>query len=305
MSQSPEKLIQEAENKSKPVTGFLWKLISSPEDQYEEAIDLYVQAAKLYRLGTGSGKQDYSKAASCYVKAADVSFELLQNFNEAAMNFVEGYKLYKMDQEFEFAIKCLKKGIDCFTVKMGQFRRAANYQFELGEILELQLQDYSEAGRAYKMAGDWYLQDNALQLSNKCYLKYADLLSLQNNSENDIFDSIKTYKKLVENSLSKNTNTWGLKDYYLKIGLLQLVLTDTVAAERTLEEAQQKLNDDKDSKEFQLLEKLIECYKEQDLDLMSQSLMQFDKFQKLDNWKTTILLKIKESLMNTGEDDLL
>ncbi|KAL6926431.1 hypothetical protein ACO0SA_003921 [Hanseniaspora valbyensis] len=305
MSTSPEKLIQQAQEKSKPVTGFFWKIISSPEDQYEEAIDLYIQAAKIYRLGSGSAKQDYSKAASCYIQAADVCLDLLQNFNEAAVNFIEGYKLYKMDQEFSSAIEALKKGIECFTVKMGQFRRAANYQFELGEVLELQLQDYKEAAKVYKMAGDWYLQDNALQLSNKCYLKYADLLSLQSKGDQDLFDAIKTYQTLIENNLAKNTNTWSLKDYYLKIGLLQLLLTDSVAAERTLNEAKQKLSDDKDCKEFQLLAKLIECYQEQDLDLMSQTLMQFDKFQKLDNWKTTILLKIKESMIGNDEDDLL
>ncbi|OBA28237.1 TPR-like protein [Hanseniaspora valbyensis NRRL Y-1626] len=305
MSTSPEKLIQQAQEKSKPVTGFFWKIISSPEDQYEEAIDLYIQAAKIYRLGSGSSKQDYSKAAFCYIQAADVCLDLLQNFNEAAVNFIEGYKLYKMDQEFSSAIEALKKGIECFTVKMGQFRRAANYQFELGEVLELQLQDYKEAAKVYKMAGDWYLQDNALQLSNKCYLKYADLLSLQSKGNQDLFDAIKTYQTLIENNLAKNTNTWSLKDYYLKIGLLQLLLTDNVAAERTLNEAKQKLSDDKDCKEFQLLAKLIECYQEQDLDLMSQTLMQFDKFQKLDNWKTTILLKIKESMIGNDEDDLL
>lgn len=305
MSTSPETLLKQAREKSKPVNGFFWKLISSSEDQYEEAIDLYIQAAKIYRLGNSSAKQDYSKAASCYVEAGAVSLDLLKNFNEAAMNFVEGYKLYKMDQDFGKAIECLKKGIECFTVNMGQFRRAANYEFELGEILELQLQDYKEASKVYKMAGDWYLQDNALQLSNKCYLKYADLLSLQSKGDQDLFDSIKTYQSLIENNLSKNTNLWGLKDYFLKIGLLQLVLTDTVAAEITLREAREKLSDDKDCKEFQLLEKLIECYKEQDIDLMSQTLMQFDKFQKLDNWKTTILLKIKESLMGNDDDDLL
>lgn len=305
MSEDPKSLLKQASEKAKPVSGFFWKLISSPEDQYEEAIDLYVQAAKIYRLGNGKVSKDYIKSAECYKDAAIVALERLQNYNDAAMNYVEAYKLCKMGDEYSNACDYLQKAIDIFTKNMGQFRRAANYQFELGEILELQLHQMRQAREAYELAGDWYLQDNAIQLSNKCYLKCADLLSVSNENNDDLFKSIKMYKNLIDTNLKKNLNLWVVKDYYLKIGLLQLLLTDTVASERTLAEAKTNLRDDQDCKEFKLLQALIDCYKEQDIDLMSNTLMKYDKFDKLDSWKTTILLKIKESLIGTEEDDLL
>lgn len=305
MSEDPRSLLKQAAEKSKPVTGFFWKLISSPEDQYEEAIDLYVQAAKIYRLGNGNVSKDYIKSAECYKDAAIVALERLQNYNDAAMNYVEAYKLCKMGDDYSNACDYLQRAIDIFTKNMGQFRRAANYQFELGEILELQLHQIKEAREAYELAGDWYLQDNAIQLSNKCYLKCADLLSVSYASNDDLFKSIKMYNHLIEANLKKNLNLWVVKDYYLKVGLLQLLLTDTVASERTLAEAKAHLRDDQDCKEFKLLQGLIDCYKEQDIDLMSNILMKYDKFDKLDSWKTTILLKIKESLIGTEEDDLL
>lgn len=305
MSEDPKSLLKQASEKAKPVSGFFWKLISSPEDQYEEAIDLYVQAAKIYRLGNGKVSKDYIKSAECYKDAAIVALERLQNYNDAAMNYVEAYKLCKMGVEYSNACDYLQKAIDIFTKNMGQFRRAANYQFELGEILELQLHQMRQAREAYELAGDWYLQDNAVQLSNKCYLKCADLLSVSYENNDDLFKSIKMYKNLIDTNLKKNLNLWVVKDYYLKIGLLQLLLTDTVASERTLAEAKTNLRDDQDCKEFKLLQALIDCYKEQDIDLMSNTLMKYDKFDKLDSWKTTILLKIKESLIGTEEDDLL
>lgn len=305
MSEDPKLLLKQASEKAKPVSGFFWKLISSPEDQYEEAIDLYVQAAKIYRLGNGKVSKDYIKSAECYKDAAIVALERLQNYNDAAMNYVEAYKLCKMGDEYSNACDYLQKAIDIFTKNMGQFRRAANYQFELGEILELQLHQMRQAREAYELAGDWYLQDNAIQLSNKCYLKCADLLSVSYENNDDLFKSIKMYKNLIDTNLKKNLNLWVVKDYYLKIGLLQLLLTDTVASERTLAEAKTNLRDDQDCKEFKLLQALIDCYKEQDIDLMSNTLMKYDKFDKLDSWKTTILLKIKESLIGTEEDDLL
>lgn len=305
MSEDPKSLLKQASEKAKPVSGFFWKLISSPEDQYEEAIDLYVQVAKIYRLGNGKVSKDYIKSAECYKDAAIVALERLQNYNDAAMNYVEAYKLCKMGDEYSNACDYLQKAIDIFTKNMGQFRRAANYQFELGEILELQLHQMRQAREAYELAGDWYLQDNAIQLSNKCYLKCADLLSVSYENNDDLFKSIKMYKNLIDTNLKKNLNLWVVKDYYLKIGLLQLLLTDTVASERTLSEAKTNLRDDQDCKEFKLLQALIDCYKEQDIDLMSNTLMKYDKFDKLDSWKTTILLKIKESLIGTEEDDLL
>ncbi|KAL6936648.1 hypothetical protein ACO0R3_000247 [Hanseniaspora guilliermondii] len=305
MSEDPKLLLKQASEKAKPVTGFFWKLISSPEDQYEEAIDLYVQAAKIYRLGNGKVSKDYIKSAECYKDAAMVAMERLQNYNDAAMNYIEAYKLCKMGDEYSNACDYLQKAIDIFTKNMGQFRRAANYQFELGEILELQLHQTKQAREAYELAGDWYLQDNAIQLSNKCYLRCADLLSVSYENNDDLFKSIKMYKNLIDTNLKKNLNLWVVKDYYLKIGLLQLLLTDTVASERTLAEAKTNLRDDQDCKEFKLLQALIDCYKEQDIDLMSNTLMKYDKFDKLDSWKTTILLKIKESLIGTEEDDLL
>ncbi|SGZ39723.1 related to Vesicular-fusion protein SEC17 [Hanseniaspora guilliermondii] len=305
MSEDPKLLLKQASEKAKPVTGFFWKLISSPEDQYEEAIDLYVQAAKIYRLGNGKVSKDYIKSAECYKDAAMVALERLQNYNDAAMNYIEAYKLCKMGDEYSNACDYLQKAIDIFTKNMGQFRRAANYQFELGEILELQLHQTKQAREAYELAGDWYLQDNAIQLSNKCYLRCADLLSVSYENNDDLFKSIKMYKNLIDTNLKKNLNLWVVKDYYLKIGLLQLLLTDTVASERTLAEAKTNLRDDQDCKEFKLLQALIDCYKEQDIDLMSNTLMKYDKFDKLDSWKTTILLKIKESLIGTEEDDLL
>lgn len=305
MSEDPKSLIKQAAEKAKPVSGFFWKLISSPEDQYEEAIDLYVQAAKIYRLGNGKVSKDYIKSADCYKSAAQVAFERLENYNDAAMNYVEAYKLCKMGDEYNNACEYLQQAINIFTKNMGQFRRAANYQFELGEIYELQLHQTKPAREAYELAGDWYLQDNAIQLSNKCYLKYADLLAMSYENNDDLFKSIKMYKNLIDTNVKKNLNLWIVKDYYLKVGLLQLLLTDSVASERTLAEAKNTLRDDQDCKEFKLLESLIECYKEQDIDLMSQTLMKYDKFDKLDNWKTTILLKIKESLIGNEEDDLL
>jgi len=150
MSDDPKSLIKQAFEKSKPVSGFFWKLISSPEDQYEEAIDLYIQAAKIYRLGNGKVSKDYIKSADCYKEAAVVALERLENYNEAAMNYVEAYKLCKMGDEYN----------------------------------------------------------------------------------DDLFKSIKMYKNLIDTNIKRNLNLWIIKDYYLKVGLLQLLLTDSVANAR-------------------------------------------------------------------------
>ncbi|KAL6947489.1 hypothetical protein ACO0RG_000063 [Hanseniaspora osmophila] len=288
----PLELIKQAEKKAQPTTGF-FKFMSNDADKFEEAADLYVQAANSYRVSkqVGSAGECFMKAAECQLKAG--------NDNEAGNTFVEAFKMLKSFEPSK-AAESLDKAISIFTAKTGQFRRAANYQFDLGELYETSLNDFPKAIAAYEAAGEWYGQDSATSLSNKSYLKCADLKAL----DNQFFEAVQIYNKVVENSLGNRLSAWSLKEYYLKIGLCHLAATDAVAAKKTLQDAQRN-TDDPNCREYQLLSTLIDCYNEQDAEKLSAAVFDFDRFSKLDNWKTTILLKIKDSLISQEDDDLL
>lgn len=261
--------------------------------KFEEAADLCVQAANIYRL-----RKELKLAGEAFVKAANFQLKA-GNDDEAGNTFVEAYKSYKSSGQATDAVNSLNGAIEIFTTR-GQFRRGANFKYEMGELLENDLNDYSKAIECYETAGEWYSQDQALALANKCLVRCADLKALNG----EYLDASEVYAKLIKNSMGNRLSQWSLKDYYFKMGLCQLAATDSVAATRTLQEGKHEDSNFADSREAQLLQDLIECIGEGDSEQLSEKVFNFDKFNKLDKWKTTLLLKIKESITQ-ADDDLL
>jgi len=50
------------------------------------------------------------------------------------------------------------------------------------------------------------------------------------------------------------------------------------------------------TREYQFLLGILGCIENNDQDLFSQKVSEFDQMTKLDNWKISILLKIKKSM---------
>ncbi|EDO18390.1 hypothetical protein Kpol_1013p65 [Vanderwaltozyma polyspora DSM 70294] len=296
----PNELIERADKKGVPSSGLMKIFGSSDSSKFEEAADLCVQAANLYRL-----RKELSKAGDALVKAADYQIKA-GNDDEAGNTFIEASKCYKSsnnagesNKNAQNAANSLSNAIEIFT-KRGQFRRGANFKFELGELMENELQDYKSAMECYEIAGEWYSQDQALALTNKCLLKLASLKAL----DGSYLDAAQVYSKLIQNSVGNRLSQWSLKEYYLKMGLCQLAAGDSVAATRTLQEGNHQDSNFAGSRESALLETLIQCVNDGDSEKLSQTVFDYDKFSKLDKWYTTILLKIKDSITE-AEDDLL
>jgi alpha-soluble NSF attachment protein len=123
--------------------------------RYEEAAELYTQAANAFRLqklGKEAG-QALEKAAACQMKTDER--------DDAANTLVEAYKSYRRTDPAD-AARVLKQAIALFTGK-GNFRRAAGYQFNLAELYEAETELFGleEALEAYDAAGEWYASDQA------------------------------------------------------------------------------------------------------------------------------------------------
>lgn len=290
---TPEELLDRAEKKGQPTTGFLKWFSGDQSYKYEEASDLCIQAANLYKL-----QKNLKLAGDSFVKAAMYQLKA-GNEDDAGNIYVDSYKSYKSSGDSVLAIESLKRAVDLFT-KRGQFRRSANFKFELGEIYENDLNDYPNAISEYELAGEWYEQDQAVALANKSWLRCADLMALNG----DYIKASDKYSKLISNSMGNKLSQWSLKDYYLKKALCQLAATDAVAATRTLNDAMNEDPNFNGSRESQLLTDIIGSYNERDSERLSAVAFEYDKFSKLDKWKTSILLKIKENI-SEDEDDLL
>ncbi|CAB4254989.1 similar to Saccharomyces cerevisiae YBL050W SEC17 Peripheral membrane protein required for vesicular transport between ER and Golgi, the 'priming' step in homotypic vacuole fusion, and autophagy [Maudiozyma barnettii] len=289
----PIELLHRAEKKGVPSSGFMKIFGGSDSYKLEEAADLCIQAANLYKL-----RKELKLAGDAFVKAAVFQIKA-GNDDEASNIYTDAYKSYKSSGDATEATDALVCAVDLFT-KKGQFRRAANFKFELGEMYEQDLNDYKKAIDSFETAAEWYSQDQAIALANKCWVRCADLKAM----DNQYIEASNVFAKLIKNSIGNRLSQWSLKEYFLKKGLCELAATDAVAAERTLKEGQHEDPNFVDSREAILLQNLIECTNENDAERLGQCVFDFDKFNKLDKWKTTILLKVKENITE-AEDDLL
>lgn len=77
---------------------------------------------------------------------------------------------------------------------------------------------------------------------------------------------------------------------------------DIVSTTRALESYRDLDTTFASTREYQLLADLNEAVEKGDQEVFADKLFQFDSLSKLDNWKTTLLLRVKNAIEEKGED---
>ena len=213
-----------------------------------------------------------------------------------ANTLTEAFKVYRKESP-EDAARVLTAAIAQYTSK-GAFRRAATHQQNLAEVYELELGDTRRALAAYETAAQWFESDNAEALANKLYLKVADLAAL----EGDYAKATQLFESVAKSSLNSNLMRWSVKDYFLKAGICHLASGDLVATNRALQSYRDLDNAFVQTRENMLLTDLADAVEKGDQEAFADKLFQYDQLSKLDKWKTTLLLKVKNGIEDQGED---
>jgi alpha-soluble NSF attachment protein len=236
------------------------------------------------------------EAGQTFEKAASIQSSKLNEPGDMANTLQEAFKVYRKDSPND-AARVLTSAISHYT-STGNFRRAATQQQSLAELYEMEIGDQKKALEAYDTAAQWFESDNAEALSNKLYLKVADLAAL----EGDYARAIEKLESVAKSSLNNNLMRWSVKDYFLKAGICHLAAGDQVATRRALQQYVELDGSFANTRENLLLNDLVGCVEEGDQEGFSDKLYQFDQLSKLDKWKTTLLLKIKNGIQNQEED---
>jgi alpha-soluble NSF attachment protein len=216
--------------------------------------------------------------------------------DDMANTLNEAFKVYRKDSPKD-AVRVLSTAIQHYTSK-GNFRRAATQQQNLAECYEMELGDQKKALQAYDTAAQWFESDNAEALANKLYLKVADLAAL----EGDYKTAIEKFEAVAKSSLNNNLMKWSVKEYFLKAGICYLAAGDQIATKRALEQFRELDGSFAQTRENMLLTDLVGCVEEGEQDAFSEKLYQFDQLSKLDKWKTTLLVKVKNGIAKEEED---
>lgn len=298
LAMNPEKKIEEghalmaqAEKKGESKSGGFFKSMlgmSSAKD--EEAAELYVKAANAFKLGKDWRRAGdcFSRAAEAYERSSDTSYEAASKFSEAA----KAYKNVNRDK----AIDAYGNAIRLYT-DAARFQQCARLTKDVAEMHEA-AKDYPAAVESYMQAADFYDGEDAKSNANTMRGKVAMLSATLGD-----YDRAATlYEKIAADALESNLLKFGAREHLLRAGLCRLCLGDEVGASRAVETYGSMDSSFSSSREGKLLQDVLASVQDGDVETFTNTVYDYDSISKLDEWKTTILLKIKNTIKDADED---
>lgn len=267
-----------------------WGLFGS---KFEDAADLYEKAANCYKLA-----KSWDKAAEVYIKLAGCHMKL-ESKHEAASAYVDAANAYKKISPKE-AISCLEQAVNYF-IEIGRLNMAARYNKDIGELYEAE-QNFSQAMVYFGRAADLFSSEEVTTSANQCKLKVAQFAAQLEQYPM----AVEIYEEIAKQSLNNNLLKYSVKGYLLNAGLCQLCRGDAVAIANALEKYQDLDPTFSGTRENKFLADLAAALDEEDVTKFTDVVKEFDSMTRLDAWKTTLLLRIKEAVKakELEEDDL-
>ncbi|XP_022081425.1 alpha-soluble NSF attachment protein-like isoform X1 [Acanthaster planci] len=281
-------LIDEANRKLKSASGFFGGFFGGTQKQ-EDACELYSRAANMFKMA-----KKWNEAGNSFCKCAEIRLRL-ESRHEAATSYVDAGNCYKKNNPQE-AVKVLQRAIEIY-IDMGRFTIAAKHHISIAEIYENELIDLEKAVENYERAAEYYKGEDSNSSANKCLLKvamYAAQLE-QYAKATEIYEEVA--KTAMESSLLK----YSAKEYFFKAALCHMCV-DALNAQHAVTKYNEMFPAFADSREHKLLSKLLDAVEEQNVDNYTEAVKGYDSISRLDQWLTTILLRIKKTI--SGDPDL-
>ncbi|KAJ2341225.1 vesicular-fusion protein S17 [Coemansia erecta] len=282
---SHQKALELLESADKKATQKSW--FSGPK--FDEAGELYEQASNQFKLS-----RQMREAGDAMLKAAQMSLKL-KDTHDASLRFIAASKAFKKDHP-EQAVGALEQAVGILK-EDGKFRIAAAHVKEIGNLSE-ELSDLERAMRAYEQAAQWYADDDAPSLANGCIVKAASLAAQLENYTH----AVKLFEGVAEGSVDDQLAKWSVKDYFLKAALCRLAIPDAIGAAEALKRYQDLDPSFVKSRECGFLDEIIGDIQNGDLQSFTDHVANYDRVSQLDNWKTTLLLRIKRQVVEAEED---
>uniref|UniRef100_A0A8C9X777 NSF attachment protein beta n=1 Tax=Sander lucioperca TaxID=283035 RepID=A0A8C9X777_SANLU len=306
-------LMAEADKKCKSSGSFLGGMFGGGPQKVEEACEMYCRAANMFKMA-----KNWSGAISCFLaknihiiisvlffplssgagsafcKAARLHMQL-QNKHDCATSFIDAGNAYKKSDPNE-AIKCLNAAIDIYT-DMGRFTIAAKHHISVAEIYESELVDIEKAVAHYEQAADYYKGEESNSSANKCLLKVGAYCAQLEQYQK----AIEIYEQVGANTMDNPLLKYSAKEYFFKASLCHFIV-DELNAKIAVEKYEEMFPAFSDSRECKLLKKLLEAHEEQNSEAFTDAVKDFDSISRLDQWHTTLLLRIKKTIQGDEGD---
>jgi len=265
-------------------------MFGNPTAKWEEAAEAYTKAANLFKMA-----KKYEEAGKAFIKVAECHLKL-DSKHEAATSYGSAASCFKKNSTAE-CVDCLKKAVELFTGE-GRFAIAAKNQKEIAEVYEAEL-DFEQAIEAYQTAAEYFEGENSTSQANTCLLKVAQFSAQLEN----FHKAIELYEQVAKASLENTLLKWGAKEHLHRAVLCHLAAEDLVGAQKALENYTTWDASFSGSRECKFVEEIMKAVENYDVEAFTQTVVDYDSISKLDNWKTKILLKIKQGIAANANDD--
>lgn len=278
--QKAHQLIAEAQKKLTASKGFFGSLFGG-NSKVDDAVDCYQRAANMFKMS-----KKWSEAGSAFCVAADLHSKAGSR-HDAATNYVDAANCYKKNDPNE-SVACLLKAIEIYT-DMGRFTMAAKHHQTIAELYEIEVNDLHRAIQHYEQAADYFKGEESTSSANKCMLKVA-----QYSAQLEEYDkAIQIYEQVATSCLNSSLLKHSAKEYFFRAALCHLCV-DLLNAQHALEKYVQQYPAFQDGREYKLVKTLCEHLEEQNIEGFTDSVKDYDNISRLDQWYTTILLRIKK-----------
>lgn len=274
----------EAQADKRLQSGGLKSWFEDKSAKYQDAAELYNKAANFYKLS-----KNMDKAGEVYLKAGN-NFAQTQQKHDAASAYQNAAQAY-IKSNPDGAVDAMKRAVDLYLDE-GRFNMAAKAQKEIAEMFEKE-QKLEQAMDSFTKAADYYESENSPSNAQSCRLKVAHFAASlgQFDKATEIFETCAS--AAADNKLLK----FSVREYLLKASFCLLAAGDLVGAKRAATEKYPSLCFEwSGSKESKFVEELVAAIEAYDQDAFTAAVQDFDSTNRLDQWKTNILLKVKETI---------
>uniref|UniRef100_A0AAZ3Q9Z1 N-ethylmaleimide-sensitive factor attachment protein, alpha b n=1 Tax=Oncorhynchus tshawytscha TaxID=74940 RepID=A0AAZ3Q9Z1_ONCTS len=165
------------------------------------------------------------------------------------------------------------------------------------QIYETELVDIDTAIAHYEQAADYYKGEESTSSANKCLLKVAVYAAQLEQYQK----AIEIYEQVGTNAMDSTLLKYSAKDYFFKAALCHFCV-DMLNAKLALQKYEEMFPAFSDSRECKLLKKLLDACEEQNVDVYTDAVKEYDTISRLDQWLTTMLLRIKKTIEEDESD---
>jgi alpha-soluble NSF attachment protein len=262
-----------------------------------------------------SDKPDYQDAAEKFNRAGNL-FKTVKAWRESGEAFFEAAKCDKMNGEPEEAARklisaasCFKKieparAIDAFVeaitvfLHAGRFHLAASYEKEVAELYE-SLDDAKNSMDYYARAAERYSAEDSKATALGCQLKAGNLAAVVE----EYGRAAEIFMEIIQAWAGDELKRYSIKDYFTRHGLCLLLSGDLVGAKREIEAYPSIDHNMSSTSEYKLLMGVLSALEENDLEKFDEEVGAFNSVGLLDDWRTKMLLRLKQTI--TDEDESL